>query len=76
MAVSLVLRVASETIYQITETERSVTMSILWISLSLAYCILVVDGYWYDDDNPPKMAQGKDGYRLKPWYVEQLELPQ
>jgi hypothetical protein len=73
MAVSFLLRVASEVLYQCTDTPRHYYTSILWISLSLAYCVLVVDGYWFDDDDPPKMVQS--GFRLKPWYVEQLKLP-
>ena len=76
MAMSFILRVASEALYQFTDTKRHVGISILWICLSLAYCVLVVDSYWYDDDNPPKMAQGENGYILKPWYVEPLALPQ
>lgn len=76
MAVSFVLRVASEALYKCTSTKRDVSISILWICLSLAYCVLVVDIYWYDDDNPPKMALGDNGYILKAWYVEPIELPQ
>ena len=69
MAVSFVLRIASEALYQCTDTPRHYYLSILWITLSLAYCVLVVDGYWYDDEDPPKI------FGLKPWYVEPLELP-
>lgn len=76
MAVSLVLRISSEAIYHFSETQRQLSISILWISVSLAYCVLIVDGYWYNDDDPPKITQGKFGIILKPWYVEALELPQ
>ncbi len=76
MAASLALRIVSEIIYHSTGTQRFVGISILWISVSLAYCVLIVDGYWYNDDEPPAISQGKYGIILKPWYVEALELPQ
>lgn len=75
MAASLILRITSEVLYHWVKTSRHILMSFFWITASLAYSIVVVDIYWYDDDDPPMRTQGENGIILKPWYVEPLNLP-